>query len=332
MACFAGIDVSAKTFDLVIRRDDKNGKPGTFDQTPEGFKSAAKILKKKAVERVVIESTGVYYLDLAVALADAGLPVSVVNPRMTKHFADALHEQTKTDARDAAMLAEYGQRMTPRLWTPPDQSLMALRDVGRQINRLVHARTQAKNRLHALGAKQGTLSLLVDDEREGIEQLDKRVERLRQAALQLISESESLSRQWNRIRPIKGIGEASAIAILAELAVLPSDMKANQVARYAGLSVVNKQSGTSVRSPGRLSKTGNAYLRAAMYMPALCASNTNPVTKAFRDKLVDERGKKPIQATTAVMRKYLTGIWASLQTDTPFEAERLFSEKTVARG
>ena len=331
MRCFVGIDVSARTFDLVIRSEGKNLKATQYPQTSKGFESAIKVLKKKQPERIVLESTGVYYLDLAVALAKAGLPVCVVNPRSAKHFADVLMEQTKTDARDAAMLAEYAERMVPRLWVPPKPELMALRDVGRQINRLIHARTQAKNRLHALGAKQDTWSLLIDDERDGIDQLDRRIERLREAALQLVRDSQGLSRGLDQILAAKGIGENSAIILLAELAVLPQDMKAKQVARYAGLNVVTRQSGTSVRSPGRLSKAGNAYLRAALYMPAMTSIKHSPEAKAFRDRLVSN-GKKPAQAVGALMRKYLTGVWAALQSDTPFDPQLLFSEKSTAKG
>lgn len=330
MRCFAGIDVSAKTFDLAIRKDGKRLKAKAYDQTPKGFNDAIKVLKNKQPERVVLESTGVYHLDLAVALAEAGLPVCVINPRSAKHFAEVLMEQTKTDARDAAMLAEYAERMAPRLWTPPNQELMALRDVGRQINRLMHALTQAKNRLHALSAKQGTLSLLREDEQEGIELLERRIARLRKAAMELIRKSEFLSRQFDLIVAAKGIGEASAIAILAELAVLPTDMKAKQVARLAGLNVVSRQSGTSVKGRSRLSKAGNAYLRGALFMPAMTAIRFDPNAKAFRDSLVD-RGKKPIQAVGAVMRKYLTGIWAALQSDTPFDSQLLFSEKLLSK-
>lgn len=330
MRCFAGIDVSARTFDLVIRQEGKSQKARSYDQTDKGFQAAIKMLRQHQLERIVLESTGVYYLDLAVALAKADLPVCVVNPRSARHFASVLMTQSKTDAQDAAMLAEYAERMAPRLWTPPHQGLLALRDVGRQINRLVHARTQAKNRLHALNARQGTPVLLCDDEREGIEQLDRRIERLRKAALGLIRDSESLSRQLDLLLPAKGIGEISAIAILAELAVLPQDMKAKQVARFAGLNVVTKQSGTSINSPGRLSKAGNAYLRSALYMPALTASRHDPMAQAFRNHLVGQ-GKKPIQATGALMRKYLTGIWAALRSDTPFDSQLLFSEKLLAK-
>ena len=93
-----------------------------------------------------------------------------------------------TTARiDTALLAEYGERMTPACWTPPDTTRLALRYIGRQINRLTASRTQAKNRLHALQAKGMTLSLLLEDEQEGIALLNRRITRLQEAALALVS-------------------------------------------------------------------------------------------------------------------------------------------------
>jgi hypothetical protein len=161
---------------------------------------------------------------------------------------------SKTDAIDAALLAEYAERMTPRRWTPPPQHCLGLRDIGRQINRLIHARTQAKNRLHALTAKTATPELLIEDEQEGIAQLDRRIERLKQAALELIAQSETLSSHLNHMSAAPGMGQASSVAVLAELCTLPSDLKAAQVSRHAGLDVRLTQSGTSVNRPGRLSK------------------------------------------------------------------------------
>ena len=76
--------------------------------------------------------------------------------------------------------------MKPALWRAPDDALMGLRDVGRQINRLTAARTQAKNRLHALRSKSATLPLLIEDEMDGIERLNQRIERLSKAAVELL--------------------------------------------------------------------------------------------------------------------------------------------------
>jgi len=324
MSLFVGIDIAAKSFDLVIRRNAKNSAVERFEQTPEGHAQAVRKLATLSPERVVMEATGIYFLDLALRLHEAGLKVSVINPKSFHRFAELKLNGTKTDAIDSALLAEYGERMDPRLWTPPAADHLALRDIGRQINRLIHARTQAKNRLHALRASRGTPALLVEDEQEGVEWLDCRINRLSQAAQELITQSETLERPWRHMMAAKGIGEASAVAILAELSVLPEQMKSPQVSRHAGLDVRLTQSGSSVNKPGRLNKAGNAYLRSALFMPAMCAVRTNPETKAFYEALL-ARGKKKRQAQCAVMRKYLTGLWACMKTDTPFDAKLLFS-------
>lgn len=325
MATWVGIDIAAKDFELVSRSDGKSSRTMTFKQTVQGHKLAVKHLKKLKPRGVVLEATGVYYLDLAVSLSRAGLPVSVINPKSFHHFAKLKLSASKTDGIDAGLLAEYGERMTPMLWSAPDERCLGLRDIGRQINRLTGARTQAKNRLHALQAKSMTLRLLVDDEREGIELLDRRIERLQKAALELVSGSAELTVQLTHFTCAVGIGVASALVLLGELCVLPREMKAAQVSRHAGMDVQLGLSGTSVHRPSRLSKAGNAYLRAALYMPALCAVGHDPRARVFYEALVG-RGKKKIQAVCAVMRKYLTGLWACLQTHAPFDSTKLFSD------
>lgn len=326
MSTFVGVDIAAKTFELVNRRGGRASKVESFSQSPGGHAKAIKRLKTLKPTLIVMEATGIYYFDLAVALVQARLPVAVINPKSFHHFAKLKLAGSKTDGVDAALLAEYGERMEPPQWTPPDQARLALRDIGRQINRLTGTRTQAKNRLHALQSKGSTRSLLIEDEQEGIAYLDRRIERLSQAGLSLIAESETLSGHLKHMCAAKGVGEATALIVLAELCVLPANLKAPQVSRFAGLDVRLTQSGTSVNRPARLSKAGNAYLRAALYMPAMSAVRHDPRAKAFYEALVS-RGKKKIQAQCAVMRKYLTGLWACIQTETAFDSTLLFSEE-----
>lgn len=323
--CHVGIDIAAASFDMVVRKGDQNEKVITFKQSVAGFDSAIEKLKGCKPISIVMEATGIYYFDLARALNKAGLPVCVINPKSFRHFAELRMKTTKTDSVDAALLADFGQCMKPRQWVAPDDSAMALRDIGRQINRLTHQKTQAKNRLHALQAKSNTQAFIIDDEADGIEHLERRIQRLTQAAKDQIKGSESLSTPFTNLTFANGVGEASGLAILAELIILPRCLKAPQVARYAGLDVRLTQSGTSVNKPGRLNKSGNSYLRSAMYMPALSASRCDPNARAFYESLV-ARGKKKKQAIIAIMRKYLMGIWACIQTGKPFDASLLFSE------
>lgn len=328
MKTFAGIDIGAQSVVLCLRRGGHTLSAETFARTEAGYRAIIRKLGRK-VACVVLEATGIYYLDLAMALQRAGLPVAVINPRSFHHFAKLKLNTSKTDAVDATLLAEYAECMKPALWRAPDEVLLGLRDIGRQINRLTAARTQAKNRLHALRAKASTLPLLIEDEVEGIALLDRRLQRLTEAALELLGQQPLYQQHLFNLQQAKGIGQTSAIALLAELCVLPQDMHAAQVSRYAGLDVRLCQSGTSVNKPGRLSKAGNAYLRSALYMPALSAVRHDPYAKAFYLAL-QQRGKKKIQALCAVMRKYLTGIWACIKLGVPFDSSKLFSEKHLA--
>lgn len=330
MSVSAGIDIAARTAVITIIREDRVVTTKTIDQTPKGRQQAIALLLKHAPDQVVMEATGIYYLDLALALAGAALPVSVINPKATHHFAKSMLEYNKTDQVDARLLAQYGERMRPRLWVPPSATQLGLKALGRHANRLVAARTRAKNQLHAHTASDEQVTLVIEDLEEEIAAFDRRIERLRKAALEQIEADTDLHHAAKAILAAPGIGEVSLIAILAELTTLPTTMSSAQVSRHAGLDVRLTQSGTSLNRPGRLGKSGNAYLRSGLFMPAMSAVRCDPYAKAFYETLIG-KGKKKMQAIAAVMRKYLTGIWACLRSGETFDSSRLFSDKHLQK-
>lgn len=331
MGVHVGLDVGSRSTAMGWRDNGRSAGSWEILQTPKGRKAAVKKLLSLKPVSVVMEATGIYYLDLAIELSAAGLPVSVINPKSSRNFARLMLQHSKTDAIDAQLLAEYGERMSPRLWIPPSPTQLEFRAIGRHINRLVGHRTRAKNELHALLATQTSLALLIEDEEEAIATLDKRIERLRQAGRELIAGCATLSAQFKHMVAAPGMGDISTFAALAELTTLPVTLKSSQVSRHAGLDVRLTQSGTSVNKPGRLSKCGNAYLRSAMFMPAMSAARCDPHVKAFYDALVS-RGKRKMQAICAVMRKYLTGLWACMHAGEDFDTAKLFSEEHLLKG
>lgn len=324
MSIFVGLDIGSRTSIAGVRKDGRPAGQWEIAQTPAGRKAAVKKLKSLKPKSIVMEATGIYYLDLAIDLHAADLPVSVINPKSFHNFAKLMLQNNKNDAIDAQLLSEYAERMTPRLWTPPSPAQLELRALGRHINRLVGHRVRAKNELHALQATNTTIPMLIEDQEEAIASLDERIERLRKAGRDLIAQCPILNQQYQQLVAAPGMGAVSVLAILAELTTLPEMLKSSQVSRYAGLDVRQTQSGTSVDKPGRLGKTGNAYLRAAMYMPAMTAIRHDPYAKGFYETLLS-RGKKKMQAIAAVMRKYLTGAWACMRGDEPFDTAKLFS-------
>jgi transposase len=157
--------------------------------------------------------------------------------------------------------------------------------------------------------------------------LERRIERMHQSGLTLVRGVPALATKVAHLVSAKGIAEASAMRLLAELLVLPDDLAAPQWVAHAGLDPRPYESGTSVHRPRRISKVGNRHLRAALYMPALVAIQHEPNVKAFYDKLV-AAAKKPMQAVVAVMRKLLHAIWGMLKHDQDFDGEKFFKIAT----
>jgi transposase len=156
-----------------------------------------------------------------------------------------------------------------------------------------------------------------------IRHLERRVERMREQARELIAEYPDLERAFLHITSVKGIAEAAGIQILAELAVLPEGMDVRQWVAHAGLDPRVFQSGTSVNKPARISRQGNVHIRRALFMPALVAAQYEPHVKAFYEKLLG-RGKTKMQANVAVMRKLLHAIHGMLKHDRDFDGEKFY--------
>ena len=125
-----------------------------------------------------------------------------------------------------------------------------------------------------------------------------------------------------------GIAELSAMKLDAELGLLADGLTAAQWVAQAGLDPRPQESGTSLKAPRRISKQGNAKLRAALFMPALAAIRKDPNVNAFYNALL-ARGKLKMQAITAVMRKLLHAIWGILKHRKEWDGSKFYRIKMV---
>ena len=321
----AGIDVGSDELVLVIRKNSKSFDPQKFTNTPADRARLVKKLVKLPSIIVCLEATGIYHFDLAIALHDAGVLLMVVNPKASHNFAKVLMRNSKTDAVDANTLAEYAARMDFVAWTRPTNETIALRCFSRRINSLTGQKAAAKNHLHALTATQETPKAVLRDAKLAIIQLQKRIDRLTAEALVLISKYPELERVLELLIGIKGIAETSAIALMGELLLLPPDLSHREWVKFAGLDPKAFDSGKSVHKKTRVSKAGNRYIRAALYMPALSAHQHDPHVRAYFEHLVVTNGKEKMQALCAVMRKLLHAIHGMLKHDKPFDNTRFYT-------
>jgi transposase len=326
---FAGIDVGSEELVLVIRNNGKPFDPQKYANTHTGHLRMTQKLSKLPGIIVCLEATGIYHFDLAIALHDAGIKVMVINPKVSHNFAKVLMKNSKTDDVDANTLAEYAERMDFVAWTRPSKEKIALRCFSRRINALTKQKAAAKNHLHALSATEETPKAVMRDIQLAITQLEKRIDQLTAEALVLISEYPELARILELLTSVKGIANTSAIALMGELLILPAELSHREWVKFAGLDPRAFDSGKSVHKKTRISKAGNRHIRAALYMPALCAVQHDQYVRAYYRHLI-ERGKLPLQAYCAIMRKLLHAIHGMLKHDKPFDNSRFYAIPTVA--
>jgi transposase len=324
---FAGADVSSKQIEVATKNSRGECEHFSVANDPSGHGKLIRHLQRGTPVRIGMEATGVYGLDLALALSEAErIEVMVVNPRAARRFAEACMERAKTDCVDARSLREFVERMPFEPWQPPEQAALELRTLSRRIQDLVAMRAMDKNRLHAANASEA-LKVIRNDIEVNIRHLDRRVERLLAHALKLIGSNPRLRRAHELITSIKGVADLSGAQLLAELAALPADLTGRQLVAHAGLDPKRHQSG-QLELPARISKQGNPALRAALYMPAHNAIQFIPQVREFYDRLV-ANGKKAMQAKVAVMRKLLVAVHAMLASDTAFDPARFTSASDV---
>jgi len=317
-------DVGARKLQFAFEREGRR-EQGEILNTPDAIRAfLSRLLRADASLRVVMEATGIYFLDLAVLAHELGAEVAVINPKAAHNFAKALGQRSKTDALDVLMLLEYLRRMPFERWEPPARERLQLRQIGRYLVQLTVESSAAKNRLHALESTGITPRFLREDLRRSIRAIEGRIERIRAQAVALIESNLSLRPAFEALCSIVGMAENSAVSVLGEFCVLPQTLSSGACTSHAGLDVRQHQSGTSVNKPGQISKHGNKYLRRAFYMPALSAGVHDPYAAAFKQRL-KARGKTGLQINTAIMRKMLTAAWAIVKDPRPYEGAKLYA-------
>jgi transposase len=317
---WVGVDVSAKTLAAERWRENEKARRELANDAA-GHRELLKWVGKGG--RVCMEATGVYHLQLALMLAAAGVEVMVINPRVAKDFGRALMNRSKTDRVDASTLLEYVRRMDFVAWKAPRAAVLELRELGRRLSELIYTGAEEKNRFHAKNVA-AISSIVISDVKAHVAQIEKRVKQIEKAATVIIRGDADLSEQFAILTAIPGVARRSAILLLTELAVLDPTMTVKQIVGHAGLDPREYESGSSVQKPARISKLGNARLRAILYMPALTAIRHDRGARLFYAQLM-ARGKKKKQAIVAVMRKLLHGIWIVLQRRMTFDSSVLFA-------
>jgi transposase len=303
VALCIGIDVSKDRLDLAWR---PTGERWTAPNTERGIRTVCRRLRTPAPALIVLEATGGLELPLTGALAAAGLPVVVVNPRQIRDFAKATGRLAKTDALNAAVLAQFAEAVRPEPRPLPDAATQALSALLLRRRQLIAMRTAETNRLETAPApvRKGI--------RAHLTWLEGRLTELDEDLARTIRESPLWREKDDLLQSTPGVGPVLARTLLASLPELGT-LTRQQIAALVGVAPLNRDSGTFRGS--RRVWGGRAHVRAALYMGTLVATRFNPVIRLFYHRLC-AAGKVKKVALTACMRKLLTILNAMLKHQT----------------
>ncbi len=330
---YVGVDIGKKKCRAaLINPQGKIVKELDFSNNSEGIASLTSMLTMD--DRVVMESTGPYWLDLYNQLDELHIPVVLANPLKTKAIASARIKSDKVDARILAHLLRTD--LIPECYVPPKE-MREIRSLVRHRLSIVKLRTMVKNKAHALVDRNGLkhdfsdlfgkagvqwlksleLSgldrLMLDNYLMHLENLDLQIDRVDEE----ITSRASFDSDVRLLLSLKGINVYSALLIKSEIGKIERFSDYKKLVSWAGLAPSLHQSG-DVEYHGNITKQGSVMLRWIMVESARVASVFDPRLKAFYERVARRRGDQ--KAVVAVANKMLKIIWFMLVRKEPYES------------
>lgn len=316
-----GVDISKKKFDAHLMYETGTEARKTFTNDSKGFQELKKLIPTEAEVVVAIEATGCYGQNLVRYLHSYSIKVFVLNPAQVKYYAKSMMLRTKTDKVDAKVICTFLKLHQAKLqgWHPKSEELEKVQGLYRCIQHLKEDRVRVEGRIESCTSTDSvSKEVALSFYEEQLKYLDEKIKKATATVLELVSSCEELSKQFKLLLSIPGVGDQTALSILAELPDIGQFTNAKQLAAYAGLNPAIRESGSSVKGKGSISKTGSKHLRKLLFLPAMTALKYNPIIKAFGDRL-KAKGKNGKVIVVAAMRKLLHMIYGILKSGKPFD-------------
>lgn len=311
MSVFIGIDVSKASLDFAAY---PSGELRTFPNQVSAFPTIQLWLQSLAqISQIALEATGRYGEAIAQYLLAQGYALSYLNPRQTRSYAKSKLHYHKTDQQDARLIAEFCALQRPSLWQAPSLLRQRFQQRSRRLEALKTMRQQEVNRL-ASGLSD---PFVLEQLKASIAHFDSLIQATQAAIDELIQTSSSLQAQEALLLSIKGIGKTTAQLLLAEIDIQDFH-SARELAVFVGITPLDYRSGSSIKKTPRISKQGNARLRAGLYLPAVVAKRYNPACRDLAQRL-ETRHKHGKVIVIAVMRKLLHQVYGILKSGRPFD-------------
>jgi transposase len=329
---FIGIDVSKEKLDVCLNLGEKMLEEWVLPNTSaEVRRSLRDQLKKLGCEKseilVCAEYTGQYNYPLSCACEEMGVDLWLDNPAQIKYCSGI--KRGKNDRLDARKIAAYAFRFQDRarLFSMPEKSLISLKQLISERDMYVADKAKYQGQLtdqkrfmgqDDYAKKSKRLKKLIKDLEAGIAEIEKEIQRL-------IERDDTLSNQHKLLCSVDGVGDRTAVKMIVETNAFKDFDNARKFCCHAGVAPFQYSSGSSIRSPNRVSNRADKSIKALLHMAALSAA-TRKKQGELRDYYFRKvaEGKNEMSVLNAVRAKIVLRMFAVIKSNRLYEKNYTF--------
>lgn len=310
---YIGIDISKATF-VAAFPVERGYRTETFQNDTKGIRRFISKLSSDT-HHCVMEATGNYCFLLLYLLDKAGIRASLVNPKKIKNYARVMLSVTKTDAKDACLIADFGERFKPEPYKFPSEQIMLLKQKKTVIRQLQKQLTATKNLHTSLEPLPVKDKKCIQSLKQTTAFLEKQIKYMQQEMEEVVS--EVFARQLKALTSVKGIGVTLASALIIATGGFTYFDNAKQLSRFAGICPTIERSGTSINIRGHINRNGDENLRSMLYIAAWSASRHNKACRECYQRL-RSNGKSGKLAMIAVANKLIRQAFAVVTSNSSY--------------
>ena len=309
-----GIDISKQTFDAFSVNENGGKVYRKFENNEKGYAELVKTFGKDCI--YVMEGTGPYYFRLANYLYSKQIKLSTVNPLTVRRFGQMKMTRAKTDKKDAELIYEFAKISDLRLWEPPSEEIMEMRQLYVTLELYIKHRTALLNRKESVEATGTDFTLHDESLDKMIETINNEIKQIENRLYEIVS--KYFPETMDLLQSIPGIGPKTATMLIIITNNFEKFTHYKQLIAYVGLSPRIFTSGSSIKGKGHIDKLGMSNIRKLLYMCSFTAKEYNKACRELYIRL-KEKGKPERVIKIAIANKLLKQAFAIVKNKTFYD-------------
>jgi transposase len=328
---FVGIDVSAKTLDVVYGRCIYKTKHIVFSNDAKGIGALIDLVYKQhsKPEQILVccEHTGCYMDKLAYALQPTGITLWAVSPLLMSNYAIELN-RFKTDKADAKKIFQYAlmhQQLVVPYSRPADDALF-IRELFLLRKQIMQDRKQWQCRMHAASHKAVPNAYEFIIAQQMIAFCTRIIKDLEKQLQQFIRSNKQIQSIYTILTSMPGIGPVIAQHLLAVTHCFKRFANHKQLAAYIGTAPYPRNSGTTLKKKARTSKQAYRPLKADLHQGILSVTKPGRIFYQYYQHLQQMKVPK-LQILNNIKNMMLKIIFTLVNNHTPFDEQLFLNNK-----